>query len=194
MSTPYFAGARVGDKVVCLVKGYGYIESVYTEEDGATYPIIARFSTPSDVNGRSYTLDGRGDSSDKHQCLFYAGTTINITPAPEPNREYVPRVGDVVDVPGEITPRAITGVEEFNVYSMYTTVFGVPWADAMTPQCFKNAKFLALYPTWQEAVNSKEFNCTNYMECVEQSLTCCKSVNQGHNYCGTCIFRTEQGK
>ena len=106
------------------------------------------------------------------------------------NKKYTPQINDVILIPGHVEPVVVLGTRDLRARVIHRNTY----TRTEEYEHYSDSKHLALYDTWQEAVNSREFNCTHYMECMDQSLTCCKSVNQGHNYCGTCIFRNEQGE
>ena len=78
----YFDGVQIGDKVVCLLYGEGTVTEVASKY--CLYLITAKFSDETTIN---YTIGGMITTDGTNQCLFYAGTQINIIPTTEPKRE-----------------------------------------------------------------------------------------------------------
>ena len=89
----YFDNAQKGDKVICLV----YDDSTIVEVIKLSTQKDEHFQIYTDKN-MYYTLDGK-ITSESNQVLFYAGTEINIIPAPEPKRELIcPLCGEPVHI------------------------------------------------------------------------------------------------
>ena len=74
-----FENAQVGDKVICLLVGEGFIPDIVSR---VTYPIAVEFE-----NGDTdmYTLDGHMRMGHKNPSLFYLGPNGEmLTERPEP--------------------------------------------------------------------------------------------------------------
>lgn len=90
--TTTFENARVGDKVYCLMSGWGKMSGIRDEED---YPLIVSFL----CEAKTYTVDGKTCKTDCMPTLYWdkpeiiapeqPKRTININgyEVPEPERE-----------------------------------------------------------------------------------------------------------
>ena len=79
----YFDDVQVGDEVICLLFGKGIVHSV---DSGGVFKRGLYFHVLFEgaAGCRAYHIEGIPTSLPKYanQTLFYAGTTITITPAP----------------------------------------------------------------------------------------------------------------
>ena len=161
---PYFANAQVGDKVFCLMYGEGTIETTYSKT--TPYPIKVKFNK--NATG-TYSIEGKTLSS-ANQILFYESTVITIYPGQEPIREYIPQVGDIVNLPKKevgivqnvfthpVNGKTTLAVIVQSKHSFYKEKNQMDLTLSSQWEYLENASLIKRYNTVKEAFNSKEFD------------------------------------
>ena len=161
---PYFANAQVGDKVFCLMYGEGTIEATYSK--ATPYPIRVKFNKNATV---TYSIEGKTLSS-ANQTLFYESAVITIYPGQEPIREYIPQVGDIVNLPKKevgivqnVFTHPVNGKTTLAViiqskHSFYKEKNQMGLTLFTQYEYLENASLIKRYNTVKEAFNSKEFD------------------------------------